>query len=316
MSNSNGYLLFSGSSHPFLATNIAESLGVKLANIKLESFPDCEIFVQVLENVRGRDVFVVQSIAVRPNIYLMELLIIIDALKRASASSITAVIPYFGYSRQDRKDRPRVPITAKLVSNILETAGATRVVTLDLHADQLQGFFDIPLDNLYGRPVLLKALKQLNLEDDVVVAPDLGSIKMARGYSGGLSGHLAIVDKRRLDSENVEGSVVIGDVSGKTVILVDDICSTGGTLFNAAKTCLDAGAKEVYAAITHALCGEAIFKKLDNSPIKKIFFSDSIPGTEKWQHPKVEVVGIAELFAKAINCINSADSISSLFTKK
>jgi ribose-phosphate pyrophosphokinase len=315
MSNSNGFILFSGSSHQSLSNQIAECLGVKLGKLSLGTFPDHEIFAQVNENVRGRDVFIIQSIAERPNIYLMELLIAIDALKRASASSITVVIPYFGYARQDRKDRPRVPITARLVANLLETAGASRVITLDLHTDQLQGFFDIPLDNLYARPILLRALKELKMENVVVVAPDLGSIKMARGYSGGLSAELAIVDKRRIDAYRVEGSVVIGDVKGKTVVLVDDICSTGGTLFNAAKTCLEFGAKEIYVAITHALCGEEIFDKLDEDVIKKFFVSDSIPGAEKLQHSKIEVITSADLFARAIECINSASSISSLFAK-
>lgn len=307
------FLLFSGSSHQSLSQEIANYLGVPLGGVNLGIFPDKEIFVQVLENVRGRDVYVVQSIAGEPNRYLMELLIMIDALKRASVNSITAVIPYFGYSRQDRKDRPRVPITAKLVADVLETAGVSRVLAMDLHADQIQGFFNVPLDNLYARPVLLAALRSLELENMVVVAPDVGSIKMARGYASGLKSPLAVVDKRRIDAHRVAGSMVIGDVVDKNVILVDDICSTGGTLFNAAQSCMDAGAKAVYASVTHALCGESIFERLDNSVIEKLFVSNSIPSAEKLGHPKIEVVCIADLLARAIGCILSANSISSLF---
>jgi len=308
------HILFSGTSHQTFAAELASYLGVTLGKILFEPFPDGEIYLQIQENVRGRDVFVVQSIARDPNYYLMELLIMIDALKRASAKSIVAVIPYFGYSRQDRKDKPRVPISAKLVADLLATAGATRVLTMDLHAGQIQGFFDVPVDNLYARPILADCVARLQLKDLVIMAPDLGAIKIARAYSNQLHAEFAVMDKRRVSTEEVSITSIIGsDVKGRDVLLVDDLCSTAGTLCTAAETCRKAGAKRIYAAFTHGLLvGEAV-KKLGQAPIEKIFMCNTVPLLEEQAHEKFEVVSSAPLFGEAIRCIISADSISSIF---
>ncbi|GAB4186564.1 MAG: ribose-phosphate pyrophosphokinase [Simkaniaceae bacterium] len=305
------FMLFSGTSHPRLAKEICKELGVPLGQVQIDTFPDGEIGVQILENVRGRDVFVVQSIARRPNLYLMELLILIDAFKRASARSIVAVIPYYGYSRQDRKDKGRVPITAKLVANLLEKAGATRVLTMDLHADQIQGFFDIPVDNLFARPVLVKAAKRLISNDCVVVTPDVGSIKLARSFARDLNVELAIVDKRRLNAEEVEMNALIGNVEGKDVLLIDDICSTGGTLRTASWVCKKARAKRVISAVTHGLFLGSGFQE---SAIETMIVSNTIPiDKESINGSRIEVVSAAGIFAMAIESIVEAKSISSLF---
>jgi ribose-phosphate pyrophosphokinase len=314
MENQN-FLLFSGSSHPTLTKEVADYLGIEPGRVTLERFPDCEIAVQILENVRGRDVFVLQSIALDPNNYLMELLIMVDSLKRASAKSIAVVIPYFGYSRQDRKDRPRVPITAKLVANLLVTAGATRVLTMDLHTEQLQGFFDIPVDNLYGRPRLIEAFKRdFGVNNLVVVTPDIGSVKLARAYASQLGVDFAIVDKLRTDASRVEVVTLIGDVKGKNVLLADDMCSTASTLVSAAKVCQEKGAKRIFAAVTHGLfVGDAV-RKIEQSPIEAIYMSNSIPHSDRLaKATKIRVVSVANLFGQAIHCINSRESISSIF---
>lgn len=302
--------LFTGSSHPELAKLVARGLGIELGKVSLSTFPDHEIGVQILENVRGRDVFVLQTIARRPNHYLMEMLILIDALKRASARSITAVIPYFGYARQDRKDKGRVPITAKLVANLLHEAGATAALTMDLHAPQIEGFFDVPVDNLVARSVFEKAVKGLGLGDFVVVAPDLGSIKLARAFAEEVGAELAIVDKRRVDAERVETEALIGAVSGRDVVLVDDMVSTGGTLKTAASVCKAAGAKKVFAVATHGLLVE---ERMSESAIEKLFVSDTIPPTpEMVEDPLVEIASVAPLFSQAIESIVSSSSLSSL----
>ena len=307
------HVLVSGTSHPEFSKELAAYLGSPLGKVSFEPFPDREISVQIEENVRGRDVFVIQSVAREPNYYLMELLIMIDALKRASANSIIAVIPYFGYSRQDRKDKPRVPITAKLVADLLTTAGATRVLTMDLHAGQIQGFFDVPVDNLYARPLLAEAMLKEGIEDLVVMGPDLGAIKIARAYANHLKGEFAVMDKRRLSTEEVSISAIIGDVKGRDVLLADDMCSTGGTLTIAAAACKGAGAKRIFAAFTHGLLvGEAI-PKLIKSPIEKIFVSNTVPMIEGQEHEKFEVVSVANLFGEAIRRIISAESVSSIF---
>lgn len=310
----NKYILFSGTSHHAFAAELANYLGVSLGKVLFEPFPDGEIYLQIQENVRGRDVFVVQSIARDPNYYLMELLIMIDALKRASAKSIVAVIPYFGYSRQDRKDKPRVPISAKLVADLLAAAGATRVLTMDLHAGQIQGFFDIPVDNLYARPLLADNVAKLQLQDLVIMAPDLGAIKIARAYSNQLHAEFAVMDKRRVSTEEVSITAIIGsDVKGRDVLLVDDLCSTAGTLCTAAEACQKAGAHRIFAAFTHGLLvGEAI-NKLERAPIEKIYMCNTVPLREEQSHPKFELVSSAALFGEAIRCIISADSISSIF---
>lgn len=299
-------MLFAGSSHKDLAQKVAHRLRIQLGQISIETFPDGEIGVQILENVRGKDVFVLQSPARRPNHYLMELLIIADALKRASVRSVVAVIPYYAYARQDRKDKGRVPITAKLVADLLEKAGVTRVLTMDLHTEQIQGFFNIPVDNLYARPLFAKELKGREKRDWVVVSPDVGSNKMARKFAEDLNVDLAIVDKRRIDSRSVEVNALIGDVKNKDVLLVDDICSTGSTLKIAAQVCRREGAKSIHAAISHALLlGDGL------EGIDELYVTDSVPPAAG--HTKAQVVSVADLLGQAIERIVSAQSISSLF---
>lgn len=308
--------LFSGSSHPELAKEVAECLNCQLGKLSIERFPDGEISLQIEENVRGRDVFVFQTVALDPNNLLMELLILIDALKRASAKSIAAVIPYFGYCRQDRKDKPRVPITAKLVANLLVNAGATRVLTMDLHAGQIQGFFDIPVDNIVGGFILGEAFKKLSREDNevIVVAPDIGSIKLAKAYARRLNASFAIVDKSRVSATKVDATAVIGDVKGKDVLLADDMCSTGSTLASAAKACREKGAKRIFAAVTHGLLVGEAPEKIEKSPIEALLISNSVPAVERASRcSKIHIISIAPLLAQAIGCILSKESISSLY---
>lgn len=314
LSDKKNALLFTGMSHPKLAKDIASYLKMEISPARVETFPDGESSVQILKSVRGKQVFLLQTVAVHPNHYLMEMLVMIDAFKRASAESIVVVIPYFGYSRQDRKDKPRVPITAKLVANLLEKAGATRVLTMDLHANQIQGFFDIPVDNLYARPALVKALKQSGWGDCVVVSPDIGSVKLARAFATQLGVDFAFVDKRRVNSREVELSSIIGDVKGRKVLLADDICSTGTTLIKAATACMGAGASSVCVAVTHSLMVEGAIAKFEGGPIKKMFVSDSVPQCEEvLNSPLIQVVSVASLFGEAIRCVIEAESISSLF---
>ena len=305
--------LFSGSSHPELAQEVANNLGIKLGRVKLGHFPDGEISVQILETVRGSDAFVLQTIARDPNNYLMELLIILDALKRASVKSITAVIPYFGYCRQDRKENLRVPITAKLVANLLVSAGATRVLTMDLHAGQLQGFFDTPVDDLSAKPLLVAAFREMGWRDLVVAAPDIGSIKLARAYANALGVGLAIVDKCRLKCDDVKTVALIGDVKGKDVLLADDMCSTAGTLVSAAKACREKGANRIFAIVTHGLLvGDAI-DEIEKSPLEALLMSNTIPQTDKLaKSAKLKIVSVSSLFGQAISCLLSTESISSL----
>lgn len=310
MTASPSYVLFSGSSHPELGRETAKYLGVDLGRLKIQAFPDAEIGVEILDNVRGRDVFVLQTIARRPNHYLMELLILVDALKRASARSICAIIPYYGYSRQDRRDG-RVPITAKLIASLLERAGVTRVVALDLHAEQLEGFFDVPVDNLLARSLLIHAVKKWGLEDYVVVAPDVGSVKRARIFSEEVKREFAIVDKRRLNAERVEKGVLIGSVKGKNVLLIDDLISTGATLKLAAEVCKRAGAQRIFAAATHGLFAEA--GTLKESAIEKMLVTNSLPSPKELSFAdRVETVSVAPLFGQAIEAILTAKSLSFL----
>ncbi len=303
-------MLFSGTSHPKLSEEIAKSLGVGLGKTQIELFPDGEIGAQILENVRGRDVFVVQSIAKKPNFYLMELLILIDALKRASARTIVAVIPYFGYARQDRKDKRRVPITAKLVANLLETAGVTRVVTMDLHSEQIQGFFDIPVDNLYAQNVFAREIKRLGMDHLVACAPDVGSAKLARIMANEIGAGFAIVDKQRKSAKDVVSHALIGDVQGKDVVLVDDICSTGETLTKASEAVKKAGAARVIAVVTHPLFESEMVKR---SKVDRFLVANTVPLPDEIDTSKVETLSVAEIFGKAIDCIVKNDSISSLF---
>ncbi|MGB7978305.1 MAG: ribose-phosphate pyrophosphokinase [Chlamydiales bacterium] len=303
------FMIFAGSSHPELACEVAKILHVELGQVLIETFPDGEIGAQILQNVRGKDVFVVQSPARHPNHFLMELLILTDALKRASARSIVAVMPYYPYARQDRKEKGRVPITARLVANLLERAGVTRVMTMDLHTEQIQGFFDIPVDHLYARQLFVKALKELPLKKAVIVSPDIGSNKMARKFAEGLKLEIAIVDKRRIDGRDVEVNALIGSVQGKSAILVDDICSTGGTLELAAKVCREHGAETVFAVVTHALLmGGPKLKGID-----QLFVTNSVPQIK--EEGGMHVLSIAPLIAEAVECVISAKSISSLFKR-
>jgi len=306
-------LLFCGTSHEALGKEIARHLGIEMGRYNLERFEDGEICVQILDRVRNQHVFVVQSVSLDPNYFLMELLILIDALKRASAKTITAVIPYFGYCRQDRKDKPRVPITAKLVANLLVAAGITRVLTMDLHAPQLEGFFDIPVDHLYGRGPLIEALKELDLKNVVVVAPDIGSVKTMRAYATQLNAGMAIADKERITPTQVNVDALIGDVKGKDVLLADDMCSTAGTLVSAAKACQEKGALRIFAAVTHGIFVGSAVEKIQKSPIEMVLATNTIPQTDRLQgFSKLKTVSVASLFAQAIRYILSAESISSL----
>lgn len=304
--------ILSGSSHPTLAKSIAGYLGIDLSPIDISTFADGEISVLLQESVRGKDTFILQSVSLDPNKYLIELLIIIDALRRASAQSITAVIPYFGYSRQDRKDRPRVPISARLVADLLEKAGVQHLLTMDLHAPQVQGFFQIPVDDLPGRVALVEELKTLSDAPNVVVAPDIGSVKTARKYATALNCDFVVIDKRRQKNNDVEVLNIIGSVEGKNVLLADDMCSTGSTLVSAAKACHEKGARSVNAVVTHGLfVGDAI-ADINNSPLGWVLTTDTIPWTPRLEGTaKIRTCSIAHHFGEAIRCSTSHESISS-----
>ncbi|MCQ9207288.1 MAG: ribose-phosphate pyrophosphokinase [Omnitrophica bacterium] len=305
--------IFGGNSNTKLLHAIAKNLRVKLGDASVLRFTDGETRVKINENVRGKDVFVVQSTCFPTNDNLMELLILMDALKRASANRITAVLPYFGYARQDRKDQPRVPITAKLIANILTRAGASRILTIDLHAGQIQGFFDVPLDHLYAVGVFVEYFERKKIENLVVVSPDVGGIKTARAYSKRLGAGLAIVDKRRIDDKQAEVMNILGEVEGKNVVIVDDIVATAGSLVEAASAVKKGGANDIYATVTHpALCGPAI-ERLAGSPIKELIVTDTIPVEESKMIDKIKVLTVAPLLASAIKRIHNEESISILF---
>jgi len=309
----NSMKIFSGTANRALAERICEHLNIRLGEASVSRFPDGEVRVKIEEDVRGADIYVLQPTCPPVNDNLMELVLLIDAFKRASAERISAVVPYFGYARQDRKDEGRVPISAKLVSNMITGAGASRVLALDLHAAQLQGFFDIPVDHLYAAPVLTRYFRRLGLPDLVVVAPDVGSSKLARGYSKRLGAGLAIVDKRRVSDRETEVMNVIGDVKGKNVLLIDDMISTGSSIADAARRVHDLGAKEIYLAATHAvLCGKAM-SQLDAAPVEGVVVSDSIPVPEEKKRPYLRVLSVARLLGEAILRIHHAESVSRLF---
>lgn len=310
MNQKKNFTLFSGRSHPALAREIAGFLKVDLGKVVIEDFPDGEIGVRINENVRGRDVVVIQSIARQPNFYLMELLIMIDALKRASAKTIVAVLPYYGYARQDRKDKGREPITAKLVADLLERVGVTCVLTMDLHTEQIQGFFDVPVDNLHARPALVQAVKEYGITDCVVVTPDIGSVKLAREFSAELHTDMAIINKRRLDAEQVEANALIGEVKGRDVLLVDDIYSTGGTIKKGAKVCKALGANRIFGAVTHGLM---IGSETVDSSIERLFITNTLSHIEEYDQSNVQVVTVAPLFGLAIQSLLDGGSVSSLF---
>lgn len=311
----NKLLIFSGNSNKKLAQDICKFLGVKLGDAAVDTFSDGEIRVKINENVRGHDVFVIQSTSYPSNDHLMELLILIDALKRASAQRITAVLPYFGYARQDRKDQPRVPITAKLVANLLTVAGANRVLTIDLHAGQIQGFFDIPLDHLFAASIFVEYIKNLKLDKNlVIVTPDVGGIKTARSYAKRLKCSLAIVDKRRVNDKEAEVMHIMGDVKAKHAVIVDDMVSTAGSLVEAVDAIKKGGAKDVYAAITHAvLCGPAV-ERIKKSPLVELMVTDTIPIAKEKAIKKIKALSVAPLLGEAIKRIHNEESVSGLFS--
>lgn len=304
------FKIVTGRSNPELAHKIAAYLDVELSQVTIRNFSDGELWVKFEENIRGVDVFIVQSTHA-PSDNLMELLILIDAARRASARRITAVIPYFGYARQDRKDQPRVSITAKLVANLITQAGADRVITMDLHAPQLQGFFDIPLDHLYASTVLLKRLRELGQDNIAVAAPDVGGVKTARAYAKHLGADLLLVDKRRPAPNVAEILNIIGEPKGKTIYLIDDLADTAGTLVNCAQALKNAGAEQIFAACTHPVFSGDALSRINDSVISKMFVSDTIPLTNSVD--KIEVETVAKIFAEAIIRTHNNRSISSLF---
>ena len=306
--------VLAGNSNRPLAEAVAAELGLPLSSAEVGKFSDGEISISLPQTVRGRDVFIVQSTSMPVNDNLMELLIMIDACKRASAGRITAVIPYFGYARQDRKARPRDPITAKLVADILTSAGADRVLTMDLHAAQIQGFFDIPVDHLYGAPILAKYFKKRMDENWVVVSPDVGSVGRARNFASRVDASLAIVDKRRPKANAIEVMNVIGDVKGKCCVMLDDMIDTAGTICQGAQALVDNGAKEVYACCTHGVLSGPAMERLTASPIKEVVVLDTIDLPEEVRNnPKVKVLSVAKLIAKAITSIYSDSSLSAIY---
>jgi ribose-phosphate pyrophosphokinase len=307
--------VFTGSAHPALGEGIARALGLPLGRGHLARFSDGEVWFQIQDNVRGADVFVVQPTSAPVNENLMELLVMLDAFKRSSASRLTAVIPYYGYARQDRKDKPRVPISAKLVADLLSTAGTDRILTMDLHASQIQGFFDVPVDHLFAAPVIMDYVSRLALPELTVVSPDAGGVERARAYAKRLTASLAIVDKRR-ETANVVADVhhVIGDVRGRTALIVDDIVDTAGTLAKVGEALKEAGAREVLASCSHAVLSGRAIEKIENSPLSKLIVTDSIPlGSEKERCAKIVQLSIAELLGKAIRNIHEEASVTSLF---
>ncbi|MCK4946836.1 MAG: ribose-phosphate pyrophosphokinase [Candidatus Aureabacteria bacterium] len=309
--------IFAGNANPDLAEKIAKNLSTRLGGCEVLSFPDGEVMVKILENVRGLDVFVVQPICPpEVNDYLMELLIMIDAMRRSSADRITAVIPYYGYARQDRKDQPRVPITAKLVANLVTAAGADRVLTMDLHADQIQGFFDIPVDHLYAAPVFIDYFKKKKMTDGdvVIISPDEGGIKTAHAWAKRLNANLAAIDKRRITGTETQVFNIMGDVKKRAAIIVDDIVSTAGSLCDAAKLIKERGVQEVYAAISHPVLVEPAVERIENSEIKKLLVTDTIPLGDKLKRcSKIEILSVSGLLAEAIKRIHNGESVSSLF---
>lgn len=307
--------IFSGNANMDLAKEIARIAGVPLGDAEVTKFSDGEIAVNINETVRGADIFLVQSTCAPVNDNLMEMLILIDAFKRASAGRVTAVIPYYGYARQDRKAKARDPITAKLVANLLTKAGADRVLSMDLHASQIQGYFDIPVDHLLGAPILAKHFQEMGMVDDdvVVVSPDLGSVTRARNFADKLHASIAIIDKRRPRANVCEVMNIIGDIKGKKVILIDDMIDTAGTITNGANALIDLGAKEVYACCTHAVLSGPAIERIEKSAIKQLVMLDTIPLPPEKQLDKIKVLSVAPIFAEAIKRIYSDLSVSKLF---
>ncbi|MEE9543904.1 MAG: ribose-phosphate pyrophosphokinase [Thermodesulfobacteriota bacterium] len=305
--------IFSGNSNKPLAEELCNHLGITLGQSEVKVFSDGEIYVDIQESVRGEEVYVVQSTCTPCNHNLMELLVMLDAFKRASARSVTAVIPYYGYARQDRKVAPRTPITAKLVADLIEVAGATRVVCVDLHAGQIQGFFNVPVDNLYANPVMLKYIEDKLDSDVVIVSPDAGGVERARAFAKRLKTSLAIIDKRRPKSNVSEVMHLIGDVEGKTALILDDMVDTAGTLTQAAKALMEHGAKQVYACCTHAVLSGPAMERIESSPLKELVVTNTILEREDTISSKKVVLSVGELLGEAVKRIHCGESVSSLF---
>jgi ribose-phosphate pyrophosphokinase len=309
--------VFSGNAHPALAEEICGHLGVELGKASTERFSDGEFNFQIGENVRGSDVFIVQPTCPPTDKHLMELLIMIDTFVRASAERVTAVIPYFGYARSDKKDRPRVPIAAKLVANLITTAGAQRVLTIDLHASQIQGFFDIPVDHLYAAPIVVEYFRENPIDNLIVVAPDTGGAERARAYAKRLDAGLALCDKRRERANEADVMNIVGDVSGKNCLIIDDMCDTGGTICKVAEALHNAGANEIFACFTHGVLSGKAVDNIRNSYLKKVIVTNTIPihenGMPLVEGGKIEVLSVAGLLAAAIRSIHDETSVSKLF---
>ena len=306
--------IFSGTANRALSKSMADALGLRLGEMDIQTFPDGELLVKFVENIRGDDVFIVQPTCNQPSQSLMELLMMLDAARRASARRITAVLPYYGFARQDRKDQPRVPITAKLVANLLVTAGAHRILTMDLHSQQIQGFFDVPVDHLYAAPVMMKYLRdQIDRDDCMIVAPDSGGVKMAHAYATAMGTGLAIVAKRRVSPDKVDTLHLVGDVKGRDCVLVDDITTTAGTLCGAADRLKGAGANRVFAAVTHCCLTPTGHERLKGSEITELVTTDSVPLRNGTADSKIRVLSVASLLAEAIRRIHEDRSVSSLF---
>jgi len=306
--------VFAGNSNPALVKEICDYVGVEQGNALVSTFSDSEIRVQINENVRGKDVFLFQSSCEPVNKHVMELLLLLDALKRSSAYRITAVIPYFGYGRQDRKDQPRVPISAKLVADLIATAGADRVLTMDLHAGQIQGFFNVPVDHLYAAPVLLEYVEKRGGQDLVVVSPDAGGVERARAFAKRLQANLAIIDKRREGPNESQVMHIIGDVSGRDALLLDDMIDTAGTIAQGAQACADHGARRVWTACTHAVLSGPALDRLNASKLEEVVVTNTIPLNGKERVcPKLRVLSVAPLLGEAIKRIHEEESVSSLF---
>jgi ribose-phosphate pyrophosphokinase len=306
--------LFSGSAHPELAREIAQHLALPMGQCRLRRFPDSEVSFQIDENIRGTDVFIVQPTCSPVDEHIMELLIMIDAFRRSSAARITAVVPYYGYGRQDRKDKPRVPISAKLVANVLSAAGTDRVLCMDLHKAQIQGFFDIPVDHLFAAPVILDYLSRLDFQDLTIVAPDAGGAERARAYAKRLGGELAVIDKRRSDDGTTEVMNVVGDVEGRTCVIQDDIIDTAGTIAKAATALKANGAGRIFACAVHGVLSGPAIDRIEKAPLEKLIVSNTIPLTgDRAKCGKIMTLSVAKLLAQAIRSIHEESSVSSLF---
>ena len=306
--------IFSGSAHPQLAREIADYLGISVGQARLRRFPDTEVSFQIDENIRGTDVFIVQPTSAPVDEHIMGMLIMIDAFRRSSAARITAVIPYYGYARQDRKDKPRVPISAKLVANILSASGVDRVLTMDLHKAQIQGFFDIPVDHLFAAPVIIDYLARQDFPRLTIVAPDAGGAERARAYAKRLGGELAVIDKRRTDDGTAEVMNVVGDVEGRTCVIQDDIIDTAGTIVKAANALKANGAGRILACAVHGVLSGPAFERIDKAPLEKLIVTNTIPlNGERGKHGKIMSLSVAKLLSQAIRSIHDESSVSSLF---